>query len=635
MKRFLAALAFVVALLAGAHAAPINVQAPYGGVTSGFVDPTAPTFNSSHPMVACASSCSSALTNQNTDALAAAVALAAAGTHPWIFIPPGRYPLFRGGVSHNQAYSVLMSGLDHIVIRGYGATLMGNGNVAGGKFSLIQVKSSSHQIRFHGLTFSQRDLTGTQEEHSHDLEFGDANTKGDDFQVVDCAFVEGKSGAGDAIQLNGGGTSDKLLQRVTVTRTQVGSYGRTGLSFQHGTADMNFYHDRFGPDPQSARCSLGIHHEPTSAGKNVDENIVENVFDCSAGNALSWSGWTTETNDRIIFARNVCPECGSVGRNTVAFWFVNNLVTSTISGVPVANLQGGTIDDVWITNNQLRVTSANVGNPAIFFFATSDGAGKGVWAEDNEIEQFDCVSTGNSSIGLQLARMWINDNHITYRSSTALKCICVAGATAVSNSVASGWITGNICRNGKLADNTTTAGKWDIAADFSIGAYAHLGHGWVKDNLLDGGKRTLFMSYAAAQLDEGVPIVSGNRGISNTSGENEPALLRTESTTDGESLGVAAALSPSKHASYLPTSSCGSDAHALADGTTDGMIKRVAVSSTCVTLVTVTPANFGDGTSISCLTSNLIPNCTADLAWDATGGKWWVLGMTGNMLVNP
>lgn len=633
MKRLAVAAAFVVAFLANAGAGPYNIQPPYQTITAGFIDPTAATFNGAHPMVACASSCGSPLVNQNTDALQAAITLASGTTHPWIFLPPGEYPIFRGGVAHNQAYGVLMSGVDRVVIRGYGATLRGTGNLGGAKFVMVQVQNTSTRIRFHGLTFSQRDYSGTQEEHAHMISLGDANTADDDIQIVDCAFVEGKGGAGDAVQLNGGGTQLKLLTRVTVTRSQINSYGRDGLSFQHGTADMNFYRNRFGPD-QNPRCSLGIHHEPTSAGKNVDENIVENVFDCAVASSLSWSGWTTETTERVVFARNNCQNCGIVARNTVALWYVDNVLTSVDAGSAIANLQGGTTDDTWVTGNLIKQQTADISSPAVFHSATVDGAVKGVWVDDNEIEQFDCISTGNSSVVSQHARFWLTDNQLTYRSVTALKCTCLAASSTASNSVATGWITGNSCRNGKLADNSTTAGKWDVAALFAIGSYAHVGHGWVRDNLLDGGKRTLFLSYSAAQLDEGVPVVSGNRGIANTSGENEPALLRTETTTDAETLSTSAALSPVKRWSYLPSSSCGTDSHALADGKVDGIHKYVKVSTTCTVDVTITPTHFGDGTSFHCLTGPGAPNCYADLVWDAAGAKWRLIE-TDNFLVTP
>lgn len=65
----------------------------------------------------------------------------------------------------------------------------------------------------------------------------------------------------------------------------------------------------------------------------------------------------------------------------------------------------------------------------------------------------------------------------------------------------------------------------------------------------------------------------------------------------------------------------------LADGTTDGQIKKIIISDVTAGTITITPANFADGTS---MTMAEVLDC-AELLWDGT--NWNIIGGSGIAIV--
>lgn len=723
-----------IALLALAltGAGPLSGQGPRSAPTTGYIDPTVTGFNGGHPLVTCSSGCSAATINQNTDALQKAVDLANVAPHPWIHIPPGEYPVMRGGATHNLRYGVLISGYSDIVVDGAGAIIRATGNCGQGDYFTFQIDSGSHNLRFlPGLVLSQRDLTNCSE-HTHDFEVG-FGTNVDDIQWRGVVFTE--QVAGDCIEMTGGVDNQHLVSRLTVVG-DVFDCHRSGLGYQHGTTMVNAVANWFGP----TITDQAIDHEPTSPGGNNYEFTLANVL-FRSGNTniyLTQSGNGNAPTDENVVGYNII--LGTVNAlNLTRTWFVGNSIlvdTDTQSDSDIELFKRAT--DMWVLDN--FATRGAVYAPAGPIFSDTDNNGyapNGLWLRGNRFLQYGggeivltcvakasmvdtdwiaifdgtttvnyefdvagdgctggrtCVNisgdttaadvcthlrtavvatqatvavadnsgsvvltggTGANALtatrhignagflstpigvgsGAQLdgvSNFYVSDNTFSYHGITpdgnSSGYIGVLARSQLQD--VSGTITGNRVLRRLQADNVTQAGRAFVGYDASADTYPHLGHITLRDNFVDGARDELILTETA--LDEGQPVISGNVMI-NTSVENLPASWRTESTLDAETV-ASGALSPSKRTSYLAPASNGTT-HSLADGAADGLIKHLKwVASGGDD--TVTPAHFGDGTSISVSVGQAAAGARADLVWDATGGVWRLLG-SSNITVNP
>lgn len=646
IRRALALTAFVLCLLAASRA--LAQQSPFSNPSVGYIDPTAATFNSSLPMQHCTGSCSAALVNQNTDALQAALDLAQS-TKKRIRIPPGEYPIARGGVSHNQTYGVQIVNYSQIVVEAYGATIRGTGDLGGGDYIMVRLSgTTTNRIRFIGLTWSQRDLTHSPiPEQTHMLQLGVGNDQIDDVQVVDCAFIEGKGG--DAIRFLGGSALDKLVTRFTVRHSLIDGK-RSGLSFQHGSSMLNAVRNTFGPNGSDQY----VDHEPTSPGGNNYENVVSNYFRRPTGLGigtvlLTTGGYGEGDYKRLygaisnVWAHNIIDNGVIEGLNTHQWWFYNNRIQSQIQGGASVLHCFRVCDDTWVTENWMKQDSTSTGNAQLILFANNGNFGPNyAQVRDNKLEEWQAALVG--AVSLQPTRAFVvTGNLMTYHNAANNSgANGFVGVVATSEGTlygdarpaySSGIISENVVRRDFLADGTTQAGRMAVGIDFGTGSTTKIGHGVIRDNYVDGALETFFIGQSGASpfIENSYPLITGNTGRNMTSGDNLPGKFRVASD-DAERLTGAGAFSSSRRLSIL-SGPCSSDAYSLADGPSDGFIKHIEVHTACVSGGTLTPSALGDGTTITWLTGTLTPNVQIDLVWDATGAKWWVLGYSNATVV--
>lgn len=612
--------------------APLSTQGggKQNGMT-GYVDPTVATFNGNKPMVACASACGASLVNQNTDALQAAIDQAAGSSHPWVYLPPGQYPIARGGVSHNQIYGVQLAGYSGVVIMGYGAVLRGTGDLGIGSYVMMRLTAGTSNVRIYGLTFSQRDLTHSPiPEQTHMLQLGDGNTAVDNVQVVNCAFIEGQGG--DGLRFLGGNDDAHLISRVAVANNYIDGK-RAGVSYQHGTNEIDIYGNWFGPNG----TDQFLDHESTSDPANKNENVVGNMFVRAPQpvQTVTLSGHSEVdggTSDNNVFAYNVVT--GSVQAiNIRRTWLVGNMIddidTNNDPGVYFFRV----VDDTWIVDNWIRQKETGAASAQCVELQNNLGfAPTSAWLRGNRCQMYTCVSSCGG-FGLQPVReFWVSENTITYHASTAdagangfIGVVATSENTIYGDNTpaqSSGWIVENRMRRDVQSDGVTQAGRPFAGIDYSSGSQPAIGHATLRDNFIDGAKDAYFM--LQTQLTEGPPLISGNV-ITSVAAENLPSSWLSESTDGGETV-TSGALSPSMYVSFLTTT--GTASYTLADCVRDGVVHHVKVTAATGTPNgMLTPAHFGDGTSLS-----WTGLAEADLVCDA--GTYRLLGSTG-MTVNP
>jgi hypothetical protein len=635
----------LIALLGDGALAQLSQQGPYQSATTGYIDPTVATFNTNKPLVACAGGCSTALINQNTDALQKAVDTAQT-TKQWIYIPPGEYPLARGGTAHTLIYGVQLFKYTDITIIGRNATLRASGTFTNGStyYMFYILGNGTARIRFYGLTFSQRDIVTTCNlvsgcsDQMHDIRVGDGNlnTQIDDIRIVGCKFHEPGSGAtgnpqgGDAIDLVGGIDASHLIQRLYIADNVIKG-NRAAITFQHGTDSLNIVGNHL-----SSQIDQAIDHEPTSPGGNLNENIVGNFIPTATSSGdiitVSLSGKTDNYAGQIAVVGNWI-DGGINGINVRRDWFVDNVFMdeTDVTGSPQMEFFRRA-DDMWFVGNVFHRGPGSVGAQQLYLTQNNGFAPRGAWVRGNRFEQWG----GNANIAsVQLdgvTEAWVTDNTMSYHGSFVDAgnngYIGVFARSQVQAN--SGWITGNIVRKALQADGVTAAGRMLYGVDFSSDSYPHIAHGWVRDNYVDGARATVLMTQAA--LDEGVPVVSGNVGV-NVASDGYPIFLRTESTGMADVVAASGTLSPSKRVAFLALGA-GNQTHTLPDGVVDGQVVRLKWTASTGGGDTITPTHFGDGTSVSVTTVQAAGGAHVELAWDATNSKWWLVGVT-SATVNP
>lgn len=718
----------LAAACSSAEAQPASANGPRQVASTGYVDPTANGFNGGHPMVSCSSSCSASLINQNTDALQKAFDLANGATHPWVHVPAGEYPVFRGGTLHNQKYGVLLNGYSGLVLDAPGAIFRINGNCGQSDYYMVELTAGTNNVRFlPGAVFSGRDANNCSE-HAHIFQVGDSLSVVDNVSFVGLRFVE-PTNPGDCINLLGGYEATHLVQRISIVGNFMDCH-RAAVTFQHGTDEIDIVGNWM---QGSTYADNIIDHEPTSPGGNADENVIGNLLNATGADGASLmtiSGYSGSFASQNVYAYNTIlggVSGGNVRRdwiygNVIAAshdrssvtvqmfrrandnWFVGNYISrggtsNAASLILLSNNNGFAPTNAWIRDNTLEqfssasstitcVAKASMVDTDYMTLADAasstslyefDVAGDGVTggrvqvnistdttaaqvcarlrtailATQTDLDVFDdlagdlTVTKGNLTSatenvansgfvnrltivgsGVELdgvSNFYVDGNTMRHRSTMADAGSGTGfiGVFARSQTIAdSGWIVENRALRGTLADGVTQAGRMLFGIDFSSESYKHIGHGTIRDNLVDGAKNTYFINQAATTFDETYTLVQGNVAL-NVVADSLPSLFVVESTGQGETV-ASGALSPSRRNSFVTANSAGTT-HSLADGTADGFVKHVKWTGGSGD-DTLTPAHLGDGTSITASAAQIAAGAYADLAWDDADGTWRLLG---------
>ena len=125
---------------------------PVATTFPGYTDPTSTTYAGG--MAPCSASCSSALAQQNTAALQAAVNAAVPGSAPLaeVRIPAGQYPM---ACVAGQAYAVDLSGRSNLVIDGSGGSaILRFSGAQSGACAMFWVRNLS-ALRMQHITLSE------------------------------------------------------------------------------------------------------------------------------------------------------------------------------------------------------------------------------------------------------------------------------------------------------------------------------------------------------------------------------------------------------------------------------------------------------------------------------------------------
>lgn len=617
-------------LLAGDAVTDVVIRGGRQIPTTGYINPTISTFNGSHPLVHCSSSCGASLVNQNTDALQAAFDAAATGVHPWIYLPRGEYPIARGGSSHNQLYGVLVTGKSHIVLVGDGAVIRETGAITG-TYEMLNIVNSS-DIRIVGVTFSQRDdSTVPPAEQNHMIQLGSGTNTGnvDNVQIVNSTFIEGKGG--DPIRFLGGNNLDNLVTRVAIHENLIDGK-RTALSFQHGTAMINAVSNMMGPNCTDQL----IDHEPTSNGGNNFFNAIGNhlarpsgrnaplvtLGGNSAGDELSMTAYST------VFAYNEMPNGEMQALDIYQTWMIGNeMATHSANSKPVLYFFRQAVD-TWIEDNKISSdTDADDITQQILFESNSGQCPTTGWIRNNTFDQYD---PGGTAINVTAKDTFIEGNRITnHNANTSFNGIIARGAPGDGSAElpSSGYISENTVRKASGAGNIAVALSCGTDGNINTSGFCR-----VRDNIVKDAAS--FFQATQVTLPEGLPVISGNQmqNVTNT-GLNLPKWATD--TTSAFEVVSSGSLSVSRRTTRA-NGTCASQSLTLPDGVRDGFVKTViAPKGPCTTTTTITPTHFGDGTSVSWTSSSSSTPVWVSFVWDASDATWRTIDYSSNVTVNP
>lgn len=657
--------------------APMSTR-PVQVTTTGFIDPTVSTFNSSHPMRCTADIApGSTFTEQNRATLLAAITLASS-TKKWIYLPrcltdsldsdapcPSDdscgYPISK---STSQC-GVDFSGLSDItIIGGYGGSVLrmaGNLSSSSADYFMLCLRQTSN-VKLLGLTFSARDLTatgGTPSEHTHMILIGDGNTKAADLvTIADSSFKEVPTvgGGGDCIDSSGGATA--INQRVNIINNLITGCHRDSVDFQRGYQHYNIVGNHFVADPGTNQM---IDNETTSNGVVGQTYIAYNFFDGRAAATkahMSLSGYGEQYRlDGVNVNGNVMIEAyPGPTINNARIWFTNNRIVMAEdpgggAGTDPMVYFTRRSEDIWIAGNYFwRGPTGGSDKSMIEIGSQPTNCISGgptckpsnVWVMDNTMHQ------SKRAVGATFGSthdVWVTGNRYTYHGATDGSITLTTGLAqfAASDFHVSGWVYGNDVIRGLQADDDTLSGKLYAAVIMTEGntSSKFIGHMTIAENLVDGGSAsgTLNTFYnnssSSAYTDtEGRPVITNNQLIDNGTtfmGGGRTAFVAEKHRV--ERFSASGTMSPDVDFADV-AGNCGAESFTLANGTYDGFLKHVKIHSACVSTGTLTPASFGDGSTIMWSTTIPDPSFEFDLVWDETGAKWWILNNAG-VTVNP
>lgn len=638
--------ALICLLLAVAAAAsPINSQGPYSSPTNGVIDPTVSTWNSSLPLQCTASTTPTAgYIDQNRAALQLALTTASS-TGKLVIIPPCSvdslspfsvcpaddtcgYPIGRNGA---QIYSLDFNNLSHVTVFAYGAVIRLAGNLGHSDLRAVYVRNTSH-VKFMGVTWSQRDVTNFSEQtHTIHIGSGSANPLVvDDVEIFQNRFIEGKPGGGDCVDINGSRT--ETVSRINIIDNTFDHCGRGAVNFSRGSNDVNIAGNRF-----LATHDQDIDNEITSTPAALRETVAFNFMDRNGSTSplsTTASGKGTAQTTQMWFAENQLLDGygPAASLDMKQIWIRGNMMSTIRASDPLVSLFRR-VQDVWVVDNDLRRKTGSSNNWVMSVtqdYANCGGGGRDCLPRDiqvrgNRLQQYAGASPAIEFDSVRDA--WVSENKATYHNATNDTSVGFVGvkmeATATPALTFSGWIVDNQSRRDFLDDGVTQAGR--PISCFSIiqnsGPTVLAGHFTVRDNYCDGTNAVIRSNLTTALEAEGIPVVAGNFAVNFAAFVTDGITgWRTESTQDAEVVSSSGALSASTRTTLIG----GDGIYTLPACHADGLIKHVKVTVAALG-GTLTPSGFGDGTSVSWLTST----AAFDLACDVSGGKWWLLNASG------
>lgn len=426
--------------------------------TAGLIDPTSTAYAGG--MVACSSSCSGATADQNRAALTAAFT-AACSQGMDVYAPPGSYPV---SCTSGQSYGVDLGTCSNLHFKAYNATFRFQGAAGGCAMFLVHNDSN---VRFEGMTFSGRDVTGGTNDTLL-MKVGDGGlTNVSDVQLTDVHFTEGVSG--DYLRLDGGATS--TVSAVTVSRSFFNSSARVGIDVRGGVSQTsivwNFFHNN---------SNRAIYFEPQSAGPMGSFNVNGNIIESQIAPAVTLSGYSSaQPNLQSTFNYNhVIPTIGSTtGGGTVEMTNVGQLAMkddtiiwngSTIMSDALTN----TAPNLDIVGSVVDVTADNVlterdgaaTNASPIHVVSSGGASPAnVTLRSCRVLQYSGIAPGIDLSGA--IRSTVDECNITYHGATA-----DSGSTGFSGIYCSGT-TAAAC-GGVLHKNRITQDDQAIQASLDL-----------------------------------------------------------------------------------------------------------------------------------------------------------------------
>lgn len=432
--------------------APITSQGAYPTTSfAGVIDPTNPTFAGG--MVACNSSCSGGLIEQNRAALQAAIDFAKSNNRR-VHVPASatRYPL---GLKSGQTYSIDLSGDSKVTIDAYGATFAMYGDAAAGAAVTFMIRNTSNVI-INGATFSQANLTNASAASAM-VQVGDGgSTSVDNIELNDVVFEVGA--AGDCMRLDGGGSS-VTVTRIVVFKSRFEGCTRAGLEVKPGVQRVSATFNWF-----KNNGSRDIFFEAAADNTIGQFTLIGNTMERSGGSTtpsvtISGNGTNTTADQSIVKYNKIIGGTLEGVHLSHAAIDSNSIVYDQAAG-GTANIEiSGKSSDVWIVDNYLfRGLSASAGS-LIKTAQVSTNGPINLTIRGNRIYQATGISPAIDLSGSQ--RSTVVDNDITYHSATA-----DSGATGFSGIYCAGGA--DVICSAELARNAVKRDDQLIHASLSL-----------------------------------------------------------------------------------------------------------------------------------------------------------------------
>jgi hypothetical protein len=392
---------------------PISSQG--GAATTSFngiIDPTSPAgWLGTNGMVACPSSCSNALADQNTAAFQSTVNYAAAHNKA-VYVPPGRYPM---RLTSGQPYAVDLNGDNNLTIIAYNAIFMLQGDQASSPGSILWIRNASN-VHIEGAQFSLRDATNAATT-TNEVKIGDGGaTTSNWIELVDTWFLEGN--VGDCVLMDGGNAA--TVTRVTISRaSRFETCAQSAIHIKPGIQELTISHNWF-----KNQTGRDIWIESPSDGVVGRTMILNNGFERSPSATtitsveLAGFGGTNDA-DVITFKYNKIIGGVLVGSNLSRARITSNpeISYNRAGGAGAVIDLSGRLSDVWVDHNYLKRGGSATNGPVVNIAGAGGNSPNGVWLVNNRIRQY----AGNGD-GIQLTgsvRTHVVGNYVSYHASTA------------------------------------------------------------------------------------------------------------------------------------------------------------------------------------------------------------------------
>lgn len=381
----------------------------------------------------------------NTTGLASALAnMSSAGGGTLRFLTNQRYSTTRASGAYNCA---LLSGLSNITFKGEPGSILSFAGAAGASDLYgLQIVNCSN-LRFEGMTFSQRDMTAANQQ-CHMIGMGGSGglaLPNDDIQFTDCHWIEGASGAGDGIRLLGGSTSKQT--RVVFDRCMFNGTTRSGISVQRGIWDFNVVNCYF----KTSGSLQGIHFEPSGIVDGGRWRIIGNHFDTCQASLVGTNGALPD--QQSVFAHNVMynsPFFGSYLSGSIIA--MNHIIGDASFGTDASMWIEQTNEDVLVFGNVIIRGAACDAAPAVSVEAHNSLVPGKVRLFMNTIHQW---TNQAPIVADSCTEFEVTENHIEFHGTSTTTNGCYLQSSVDRAGVV---FRGNTVKQGKQSDGVTLAG---------------------------------------------------------------------------------------------------------------------------------------------------------------------------------